>query len=42
MPLDRPVKALRSFRAALKIHPHMQGVRSNIKRLQKRLKDEEI
>jgi tetratricopeptide (TPR) repeat protein len=42
MALDRPGRALKSFRAALKIHPHMQGVRSNILRLKKRLKEEEI
>lgn len=42
MALDRPGRALKSFREALKIHPHMQGVRSNILRLQKRLKQEEI
>ena len=42
MALDRPGRALKSFREALKIHPHMQGVRFNIKRLQKRLKEEEI
>jgi tetratricopeptide (TPR) repeat protein len=33
MALDRPGRALKSFREALKIHPHMQGVRSNILRL---------
>ncbi|MBT3550347.1 MAG: hypothetical protein HOO19_13260 [Rhodospirillaceae bacterium] len=42
MALDQPGRALKSFREALKIHPHMQGVRSNIKLLQKRLKQEEI
>ncbi len=42
MALGRPGRALKSFREALKIHPHMQGVRSNIKWLQKRLKEEEI
>ena len=42
MALDRPDRALKSFREALKIHPHMQGVRSKILRLQKRLKEEEI
>jgi len=42
MALDRPARALKSFRQALKIHPHMPGVRRNIKQLQKRLKDEEI
>lgn len=39
--IARPAAAIRAFKKALTIHPHMSGARQNIRRLQEKLRGEE-